>query len=168
MTEFKTEEERNAALAKLLALLVEKERRYTAEREAKRAAASKRQWFQDYYYQVQKFNRQRSCNHRKGGSQGARRQGTTNDFAVWMHRHITGEYQIKCMLCGWEVWNKPGWSYKWEVGMRMVKKSSNTPTASEIPAGTDISGLIPVPYPKIALERTEKGNRMFADWEPRG
>jgi hypothetical protein len=79
-------------------------------------------------FSLAKFNRMRSCSHLKGG----RPMGRRSDYAVTIHTFIDGSQRIKCILCGWTVWNHPDWRFKWAVGMKMVKTSTNTPTSSQI------------------------------------
>src|SRR6266851_3384443 len=70
----------------------------------------------------------RVSKNRKNG----RMRDATQDYAVSLHTFIDGSQRIACLICGWEVYNKPGWRFKWQFGMSMVKKSTNTPTSSEM------------------------------------
>jgi hypothetical protein len=90
------------------------------------------------------YNRQVKCFHLKGtcaGYQIGAVEGDPkpipmsmySDYNVAMHTFITGETKIWCLSrCGWHVWNRPGWSYKWAVGLKMVNQSTNGPSSSEI------------------------------------
>ncbi len=84
--------------------------------------------FQYFWEQrCREFNRQKKCNHLKGNQWGGRR-----DYAVSFHTFIDGSQRIACLKgCGFEVFNKPEWSFKWGVGMKMVEQSTNTPSSSE-------------------------------------
>lgn len=142
----------------LLALMLEKERR-CLEREARSRPSLPKSYMSDrFWVSTQAYERQKACNHLKNRGRAHR------DYNVSMHRHSTGFWQIKCMYCGWSVWNRPEWSYKWAVGMRMVKQSTNTPTSSEVPAGAAVG--IPIGTYTTTLIRDENGNRMFTKWEP--
>lgn len=71
------------------------------------------------------------CSHLKGGRY--RPKGGMRDYAVSFHTFINGESRIVCLLgCGFEVWNRPGWKYKWQYGLKMVEQSTNTATSSEV------------------------------------
>jgi hypothetical protein len=88
-------------------------------------------WFQ---IETQAYNRQQKCSHLKGQI-GAGPRGPRIDYNVAMHTFPTGETKIWCLSnCGWNVWNRPGWSFKWAVGMRMFKNTTNTHTASQVMA----------------------------------
>lgn len=83
-----------------------------------------------WYQQCQAYNRQRACNHLKGAGRGPK---SRSDYNVSLHTFSDGWSRIKCLNhCGWEVWNKPGWSYKWQHGMKMVNQSSNWPSSSQV------------------------------------
>jgi hypothetical protein len=87
-------------------------------------------YFSSFYQDTQAYNLQQRCSHRKGGKQ----KGTPlwqSDFNVSMHTFPTGETRIRCLSCGWNVWNRPGWSYKWAMGIHMVNNSSNSASASQ-------------------------------------
>lgn len=83
--------------------------------------------------ETQAYNRQQKCSHLKGAIGVPRRLMASRDYNVAMHTFPTGETKIWCLSnCGWHVWNRPGWSFKWAVGMRMVNNSSNGRTSSEV------------------------------------
>lgn len=87
----------------------------------------------NWWHQCQAYNRQRKCDHLKGHSPRDAKQGRWLDYNVSIHRFITNETRIRCLYgCGWEVYNKPEFRFKWAVGMAMVNKSTNTRTSSEI------------------------------------
>ena len=102
----------------------------------------------DWWWQqrCREYNRIQKCGHLKGSRvYGLMRR----DYNVSFHTFINGEQRIRCLNnCGFEVWNRPGWSYKWQYAMKMVKQSTNTRTASEVvPAGTKNFGFsIRSPY----------------------
>jgi hypothetical protein len=145
-------------LKELLKLMEERE-----ERLAERKALTPRWRFPDWWEAtVGHFNRQTSCRHLKGGMRG---RAGLQDHAVVTHEFSNRTVRIKCVLCGWEVWNDRRWSYKWAIGLRMAKNSSNVPSSSQIVAKTVAPyEAIPFKRPMVTLEMTEKGNYMKADW----
>lgn len=94
-------------------------------------------WRPNWWWHVcQSFNRQESCDHLKGGLRRVRSRH--RDYNVSIHTFSTNETRIRCLNnCGWEVYNKPEFKFKWAHGMRMVINSTNTRTASEIALKTD-------------------------------
>jgi hypothetical protein len=67
----------------------------------------------------------KDCSHLKGGRP---KSGLIKDYCVSLHTFIDGRKRIRCLLCGFTVWNnEPGWA----EALKMVKKSSNSPTSSE-------------------------------------
>src|SRR5271166_897162 len=86
-------------------------------------------WVRDFNFL--ELKKQERCRHAKG-QVGYRRASTYIDFNVSKHTFIDGKSRIKCLTCGWEVWNLPGFRFKWEQGMRMVEQSTNRPSSSEV------------------------------------
>jgi hypothetical protein len=85
----------------------------------------------DWQLKCINYNRSQKCNHRKGGKVSA--WGGRIDYAVSFHTFIDGSQRIACLKgCGFEVFNKPEWSFKWAVGLKMVEQSTNTRTSSEV------------------------------------
>ena len=85
-------------------------------------------WVRDFNFL--ELKKQERCNHLKG--QVGYRNVLVKDFNVNIHTFIDGKSRIKCLTCGWEVWNLPEFRFKWEQGMRMVGQSTNTPSSSEV------------------------------------
>lgn len=90
--------------------------------------------YQDFQYfweiRCREFNRREKCNHLKGGRY--RCWGGMLDYNVGFHTFIDGSQKIWCLNgCGFEVWNKPDWSFKWAIAVKMVKRSSNCASSSE-------------------------------------
>jgi len=106
--------------------------------------------------ETQAYNRQQKCSHRKGAIGSP--LGPRIDYNVAMHTFPNGETKIWCLSnCGWNVWNRPGWSFKWAIGMRMVEYSTNWPSSSQVsaemlkgkhvlPVRTDLAGVHRVVY----------------------
>jgi hypothetical protein len=96
-------------------------------------------WHEDYgktswMILCESYNRQRKCNHEKGlGMRSSRK-----DYNVSLHRFPTGEWRIRCLYnCGFEVWNRPNVKFKWAHGMKMVDKSTNHLSMSQVQAPQD-------------------------------
>ena len=127
----------NKELEKLLDLLIAKEsanQKKQAESVKARGVCS---YADGWEWVCLQYNRQTSCPHLKGWCSNRRPIGTApgshHDYNISKHTFPTGESRIKCLCgCGWEVWDHPGWSYKWAVGMKMAESSTNTPSCSEI------------------------------------
>ena len=82
----------------------------------------------DWQIKCRNYNRSQKCNHLKGKLRGSRK-----DYCVSFHTFIDGSQRIACLKgCGFEVFNKPEWSFKWAVGLKMVEQSTNTRTSSEV------------------------------------
>lgn len=87
-------------------------------------------WFQ---LEAVSYNRQKKCTHLKGQIGARPAWGQAIDYNVAMHTFPTGETKIWCLSnCGWNVWNRPGWSFKWAHGLKMVEYSTNRASTSEI------------------------------------
>jgi hypothetical protein len=123
-------------LEKLIELVFLKEKKYEEKREEIEKARKLRAyrpaveltWF---WQATQAYNRIQKCTHLKGQiGYGARH---CKDHNISLHTFPTGESRIKCLSnCGFEVWNRPGWSFKWAYGMKMVESSTNWPSSSQI------------------------------------
>lgn len=88
--------------------------------------------FNWFFRETQAHNRQQKCSHLKGQI-GYQIRGGARDYNVAMHTFPTGETKIWCLSnCGWNVWNRPGWSFKWAIGMRMVESSTNHASKSQV------------------------------------
>lgn len=90
-----------------------------------------------WYMTCQSYNRQKTCRHlkasRANGTPIGPAPGSSHDYNVAMHTFIDASQKIWCMCgCGWHVWNKPEWRFKWAVGIKMIKNSTNWPSSSEI------------------------------------
>jgi hypothetical protein len=82
----------------------------------------------DWQIKCRNYNRSQKCNHLKGNLRGG-----CKDYCVSFHTFIDGSQRIACLKgCGFEVFNKPEWSFKWTVGLKMVEQSTNTRTSSEV------------------------------------
>jgi hypothetical protein len=123
-------------LEKLIELLFLKEKKYEEKREEIEKARKLRAyrpaveltWF---WQATQVYNRIQKCTHLKG--QIGYRAPFCKDYNISIHTFPTGESRIKCLSnCGFEVWSRPGWSFKWAYGMKMVKSSCNTRSSSEV------------------------------------
>ena len=87
--------------------------------------------FNWFFQETQAYNRQQKCRHLKGMIGGPR--ASTRDYNIAMHTFPDGYTKIWCLSnCGWNVWNKLGWSFKWAVGMKMINNSTNKGSSSEI------------------------------------
>lgn len=97
--------------------------------------------------QCRDYNRSQKCSHLKGG----RARSNMNDYNVSFHTFITGEERIRCLNnCGFEVWNKPEWSFKWQYAAKMLKYTTNRPSASEqVRVGVEIQGRVIEYFPDI-------------------
>ena len=104
----------------------------------------------DWQLKCAKYNRSQKCNHLKGSLRGGRK-----DYCVSFHTFIDGSQRIACLKgCGFEVFNKPEWSFKWAVGVKMVKQSTNWPSSSET--------VVPKPSePKQSLSKDGKEFRPY-------
>ncbi len=81
----------------------------------------------DWQLKCLNYNRSQKCNHLKGNFRGG-----IKDYCVSFHTFIDGSQRIACLKgCGFEVFNKPGWQFKWAVGVKMVEQSTNKPSSSE-------------------------------------
>lgn len=90
-----------------------------------------RHYFNWFFQETQSYNRQKRCSHLKGAIGVP--SPMSRDYNVAMHTFPTGETKIWCLSnCGWNVWNRPGWSYKWAIGMKMVNNTSNRASSSEV------------------------------------
>ncbi len=89
--------------------------------------------------QCRDYNRSQKCNHLKGGRV---RSSSMKDYNVSFHTFITGDERIRCLNnCGFEVWNKPEWSFKWQFATKMLKHTTNRPSASErVPTPIAVKG----------------------------
>ena len=122
-------------LQKLLELLYLREKKYEQQQKAakKQTICRTVTWFER---EVRAYNRQQKCSHLKGAN-GPRQSRL--DYNVGMHTFINGETKIWCLSnCGWNVWNRPGWQFKWTIGMRMFQNSTNGKTSSKVPPNTRI------------------------------
>jgi hypothetical protein len=81
----------------------------------------------------ERYNRQKRCSHLKGAVGNVLLGHYQRDYNVSLHRFNTGESRIRCLYnCGFEVWNRPGWNLKWAYGMKMVERSTNRASSSEV------------------------------------
>jgi hypothetical protein len=103
----------------------------------------------DWQLKCIKYNRSQKCNHLKGNLRGSRK-----DYCVSFHTFIDGSQRIACLKgCGFEVFNKPEWSFKWAVGVKMVMQSTNTASASErIPRVNPTAPAKPIIHSKEEIE----------------
>lgn len=77
------------------------------------------------------YNRSQKCVHLKGGRYRLG-SGFMKDYNVSFHTFIKGDQRIRCLNnCGFEVWNKPEWSFKWQFAERMLRNTTNRSSASE-------------------------------------
>ncbi len=151
--------------ALLIKLLMEREKQ-----QADRVSKNRKRWAWSgwFFSATQIFNHQSKCSHRKNG----RMRDATQDYAVSLHTFIDGSQRIACLICGWEVYNKPGWRFKWQFGMSMVKKSTNTPTSSEMIPNVVKERLnageicLPVKPKSVSMEQDKiKGNSIKVIWD---
>src|ERR1700687_2519364 len=137
--------ENDDRLQKLLEMLIEKSRKEWKYQPS--ASAINFQFF--WEQRCREFNRRQKCNHRKGSQWGG-----LIDYAVSFHTFIDGSQRIACLKgCGFEVYNKPEWSFKWAVGLKMVEQSTNTRTSSEVV----------IPCPPFTRQRMDFGDFKIAD-----
>jgi hypothetical protein len=117
------------AFEELCRLMKEKHAREASKPKPQFKLPSFLQWFA---LETREYNRQQKCSHLKGGSIRRSVPNTHRDYHVGMHTFPNGETKIWCFACGWNVWNRPGWSFKWAYGMKMVENSTNWPSSSQI------------------------------------
>lgn len=109
------------------------------------------QYFWEMYCRA--FERRQNCEHRKGGKR--RGWGSRTDYNVGFHTFIDGSQKIWCLNgCGFEVWNKPEWSFKWAFGWKMAEQSTNWPSSSE-------AVIAKLPEPKESLSKAGKEFRPY-------
>ena len=129
-----SEQRDEKAFEELLRLMKERHAREVSKPRSQFKLPSFLHWFA---LETQAYNRQQKCSHLKGQI-GAGPRGPVRDYNIAMHTFPNGETKIWCLSnCGWNVWNRPGWSFKWVVGMRMVDNSSNKASASQIATKTN-------------------------------
>jgi hypothetical protein len=98
------------------------------------------------------ISRQQRCRHLKGALGYPR--GPRVDFNISLHTFIDGRKRIKCLSCGWEVWNLPEFRFKWAEGMKMVNCSSNTPSSSEVMLNPKPNGKVELGNPHAVAPKT--------------
>jgi hypothetical protein len=104
----------------------------------------------DWQLKCINYNRSQKCNHLKGGNL----RGGGKDYCVSFHTFIDGSQRIACLKgCGFEVFNKPEWRFKWAVGLKMVEQSTNTRTSSEVV----------ISCPPFTRQRVDFGDFKIAD-----
>lgn len=83
----------------------------------------------DWEMKCKIYNRQRRCNHIKGGK--FRPRVGILDYNVTTHTFIDGRTRIQCVLCGTEAYSNSGWDFKFAWLRRMAESSTNRPSSSE-------------------------------------
>lgn len=81
-------------------------------------------------YAVAKERRQAACSHLKGGRSGLV-ISASQDYAVYLHTHIDGHREIRCLAGCSKLWTKD--SPDWDRAIYMVEHSSNKSSSSEVP-----------------------------------
>jgi hypothetical protein len=107
-------------------------------------------WQRDFNFF--ELKRQERCSHLKGTSLYSIPSPNT-DYSVYKHTFIDGTQRIKCLKCGWEVWNLPEFSLKWAHGMRMVDSSTNRASTSEQVLKPEPKKYVGIQTPSIAQAR---------------
>lgn len=80
----------------------------------------------------QDFERQKKCHHLKGWAI-KRTLDVKKDYNISLHTFPNGTRRIRCLYgCGFEVWEKSEFKFKWQYGMKMVELSTNTASASQV------------------------------------
>jgi hypothetical protein len=115
-------------LDKLLALMIEKEKR-----DAARPPNKTRRWQQIGWYfegSCRSFNRQQNCKHSKGGR--VVWSGMSADSSVHRHMFIDSSEKIWCAYCPFEAWsNNPKFSFKWQYALKLWGRSMEHASSSE-------------------------------------
>jgi hypothetical protein len=113
-------------LDKLLALMIEKEKKLAAQ-PAKTRQRQRLDW--DFQGLCRSFNRQQNCQHSKGGRYGRQ---TGRDSSVHRHVFIDSSEKIWCAYCPFEAWsNNPKFSFKWQYALKLWGRSVEHASSSE-------------------------------------
>jgi len=139
-----------ALLQQMVSILLEEKMELLSEKKEKQrtyAARDKSRRELSAYNIEQKQKSQQVCTHLKGGKIDEHHpKGPLVDYAVYHHTYPDGTTGIKCLICSM-LWKKKDTaeylvrggkripnhtSMGWMDAVRMLRQSTNTPTASEI------------------------------------